>query len=198
LAPEALPGGAGGRGLAHGRPAQGLLGRLRGPSTHSPPDGGGITPHRVPRRTPAELSRQLRGACTLASGPQPRPRHRLTHRREIAGRIALLRQDAWVVLFQEALVLRGEPLCHRVQVVHVPPLRREWGFASLAHLGTQGRSPPAFPAPAGAGRVIAREHRARHVPRIPREGVVFREPPDMADGPVFSAQRRVAQPQSLG
>jgi hypothetical protein len=102
------------------------------------------------------------------------------------------------VLFQEALVLRGEPLCHRVQVVHVPPLRREWGFASLAHLGTQGRSPPAFPAPAGAGRVIAREHRARHVPRIPREGVVFREPPDMADGPVFSAQRRVAQPQSLG
>jgi hypothetical protein len=41
--------------------------------------------------------------------------------------------------------------------------------------------------PAGAGRVIAREHRARHAPRIPREGVVFREPPDMAGGPVFSA-----------
>jgi hypothetical protein len=52
--------------------------------------------------------------------------------------------------------------------------------------------------PAGAGRVIAREHRAQHAPRISREGVVFREPPDMAGGPVFSAQRRVAQPQSLG
>ena len=38
--------------------------------------------------------------------PSTRPRHRLTHRREIAGRIALLRQDAWVVLFQEPLVLR--------------------------------------------------------------------------------------------
>ena len=42
-------------------------------------------------------------------------------------------------------------------------------------------------APAGAGRVIAREHRAPHAPRIPREGVVFREPPDEAGGPVFSA-----------
>ena len=94
-------------------------------TTHSPPDGGGITPHRVPRRSPAELSRSTtRCMCTLASGPQPRPRNRLTHRREIAGRIALVRQDAWVVLFQEAPVLRGEPLCHRVQVVHVPPLRR--------------------------------------------------------------------------
>ena len=57
---------------------------------------------------------------------------------------------------------------------------------------------PAFTVPAGAGRVIAREHRAQHAPRISREGVVFREPPDMAGGPVFSAQRRVAQPQSLG
>jgi hypothetical protein len=46
--------------------------------------------------------------------------------------------------------------------------------------------------------VIAREHRAQHAPRISREGVVFREPPDMAGGPVFSAQRRIAQPQSLG
>jgi hypothetical protein len=53
-------------------------------------------------------------------------------------------------------------------------------------------------APAGAGRVIAREHRAQHAPRIPREGVVFREPPDEAGGPVFSALRRIAQPQSLG
>jgi hypothetical protein len=49
---------------------------------------------------------------------------------------------------------------------------------------------PVSTRPAGAGRVIAREHRARHAPRIPREGVVFREPPDMAGGPVFSAQRR--------
>ena len=47
------------------------------------------------------------------------------------------------------------------------------------------------------GRVIAREHRAQHAPRIPREGVVFREPPDKAGGPVFRAQRRVTQPQSL-
>jgi len=43
-------------------------------------------------------------------------------------------------------------------------------------------------APAGAGRVIAREHRAQHAPRIPREGVVFREPPDVAGGPVLNAQ----------
>lgn len=49
---------------------------------------------------------------------------------------------------------------------------------------------PVF-APAGAGRVIAREHGAQHAPRIPREGVVFREPPDMAGRPVISAQRRV-------
>lgn len=38
--------------------------------------------------------------------------------------------------------------------------------------------------------MITREHEAQHAPRIPREGVVFREPPDMAGGPVFSAQRR--------
>jgi hypothetical protein len=44
----------------------------------------------------------------------------------------------------------------------------------------------------------SREHRAQHAPRISREGVLFREPPDMAGGPVFSAQRRVAVPQSLG
>lgn len=59
------------------------------------------------------------------------------------------------------------------------------------------RSPALF-RPAGAGRVIAREHRAQHASRISREGLVFREPPDMAGGPVFSAQRRTAQPQSLG
>lgn len=53
-------------------------------------------------------------------------------------------------------------------------------------------------APAGAGRVIAREHRAPHASRIPREGIVFREPPDMAGGPVFQRARRVIQPQSLG
>ena len=40
--------------------------------------------------------------------------------------------------------------------------------------------------PAGAGRVIAREHRAQHAPRISREGIIFREPPDMAGGPVFA------------
>ena len=40
--------------------------------------------------------------------------------------------------------------------------------------------------------MIAREHRAQHAPRIPREGVVFREPPDMAGGPVFIAQKRIA------
>src|SRR5437764_732610 len=54
------------------------------------------------------------------------------------------------------------------------------------------------PHPAGAGRVIAREHRAQHAPRIPREGVVFREPPDEAGGPVFNAHKRIARPQSLG
>jgi hypothetical protein len=37
--------------------------------------------------------------------------------------------------------------------------------------------------------VIAREHRAQRAPRIPREGVVFREPPDMAGGPVLRAQK---------
>jgi hypothetical protein len=52
--------------------------------------------------------------------------------------------------------------------------------------------------PAGAGRVIAREHRAQHASRIPREGVLFREPPDMAGGPVFSAQSASLKPQSLG
>jgi C4-dicarboxylate-specific signal transduction histidine kinase len=46
---------------------------------------------------------------------------------------------------------------------------------------------------AGAGRVIAREHRAQHAPRIPRGGILFREPPDMAGGPVFNAHRRIAQ-----
>ena len=53
-------------------------------------------------------------------------------------------------------------------------------------------------APAGAGRMIAREHRAQHASRIPREGVLFREPPDEAGGPGFNAHRRIAQPQSLG
>ena len=70
--------------------------------------------------------------------------------------------------------------------------------AANQRAGSQHHSSPCFNRPAGAGRVIAREHRAQHAPRIPREGVVFREPPDMAGGPVFSAQRRVARPQSLG
>jgi hypothetical protein len=47
---------------------------------------------------------------------------------------------------------------------------------------------PRADGPAGAGRVIAREHGAQHASRISREGIVFREPPDMAGGPVFSAQ----------
>jgi len=52
--------------------------------------------------------------------------------------------------------------------------------------------------PAGAGRVIAREHRAQHAPRFPREGVVWRGPPDMAGCPVFSALLGASsQPQSL-
>ena len=54
----------------------------------------------------------------------------------------------------------------------------------------QHRLSPVIAVPAGAGRVIAREHRAQHAPRISREGILFREPPDMAGGPVFSAQRR--------
>src|SRR5205807_1921536 len=49
--------------------------------------------------------------------------------------------------------------------------------------GSDQRTSPAFAARPGAGRVIAREHRAQHAPRIPREGVLFREPPDMAGGP---------------
>lgn len=40
--------------------------------------------------------------------------------------------------------------------------------------------------PAAAGRVIAREHRAQHAPRIPREGIVFREPPDKGGRPRVS------------
>lgn len=47
-------------------------------------------------------------------------------------------------------------------------------------------------APAGAGRVIAREHRAQHAPRISREGIVFREPPDEGGRPCVGAHRRVA------
>jgi hypothetical protein len=54
----------------------------------------------------------------------------------------------------------------------------------------QHRLSPVIAVPAGAGRLIAREHRAQHAPRISREGILFREPPDMAGGPVFSAQRR--------
>ena len=49
--------------------------------------------------------------------------------------------------------------------------------------------------PAGAGRVIAREHGAQHAPRIPREGVLFREPPDMAGGPCSA--RKGALPAAI-
>ena len=59
------------------------------------------------------------------------------------------------------------------------------------------KSPPAF-ATAGAGRVIAREHEERHAPRISREGVVFREPPDKAGTRVQRASASLNGNHSAG
>jgi hypothetical protein len=79
--------------------------------------------------------------------------------------------------------------------VRQPP-RQAIGASTTSTRNFKAMLNPRAYGPAGAGRVIAREHGCKHASLISREGVIFREPPDSAGARVQRARRAASRNHS--